>query len=159
MGRLLDKLTEFFHDEEWEYEVLENRSIVRMGFSGENGHWPCYAHAREAQQQLVVYAICPLRVPSPMRPTMAEFLTRANYGLVIGNFELDYEDGEVRYKTSVDIEDCEVSTELLRHIVYANVTTLDRYLPGIVAVLAGAQSPAEAVAVIDEAKEPDLSKS
>jgi hypothetical protein len=159
MGQLLDKLTEFFHDEEWEYQVLDSRSILRLGFSGENGHWPCYAQAREPQQQLVLYSICPLRVPSPVRPTMAEFLTRANYGLVVGNFEMDYEDGEVRYKTSVDVEDCEVSTELLRHIVYANVTTLDRYLPGIIAVLAGSQSPAEAVAAIDETKEPDLSKS
>jgi hypothetical protein len=159
MGRLLDRLTEFFRDEEWEYQVLENRSILRMGFSGENGHWPCYAQAREPQQQIVVYSISPLRVPPPLRATMAEFITRANYGLVVGNFEMDYEDGEVRYKTSLDVEDCEVTTELMRHIVYANVTSMDRYLPGIVAVLAGGTSPADAVNAIDEAKEPDLSKS
>jgi hypothetical protein len=130
-----------------------------MGFSGENGHWPCYAQARDAQQQIVVYSICPLRVSEEKRPTMAEFITRANYGLVIGNFEMDYEDGELRYKTSLDFEDAEVTTELLRHIVYANVTTLDRYLPGILAVLAGGQTPEAAVLAIDEAKEPDLSKS
>src|SRR5438045_1991670 len=112
MGRLLDRMTEFFRDEEWEYQVLENRSILRMGFSGENGHWPCYAQAREPQQQIVVYSISPLRVPPPLRATMAEFISRANYGLVVGNFEMDYEDGQVRYKTSLDVEDCEVTTEL-----------------------------------------------
>jgi hypothetical protein len=130
-----------------------------MGFSGENGHWPCYAQAREAQGQIVVYSICPLRVPPSQRPLMAEFITRANYGLVVGNFEMDYEDGEVRYKTSLDVEDSEATTELLRHIVYANVTALDRYLPGIIAVLAGSQSPEEAANAIDETKEPDLSRS
>lgn len=159
MGRLLEKLTEFFNDEEWEVQVLDARNLLRMGFSGENGHWPCYAQVREAQQQIVIYSICPLRVPAAMRPTVAEFLTRANYGLVIGNFEMDFEDGEVRYKTSLDVEDCELTTELLRHIVYANVTSMDRYLPGMITVLAGGQSPAEAVNTIDEAKEPDLSKS
>lgn len=30
----------------------------------------------------------------------AEFLTRANYGLVFGNFEMDMHDGEIRYKPS-----------------------------------------------------------
>ena len=90
---------------------------------------------------------------------MAEFLTRANYGLIVGNFELDFDDGEVRYKTSLDVEDAELLPALLAHIVYANVTNMDRYLPGIVAVLASSQTPAEAVAQIDASRTPDLTKS
>jgi hypothetical protein len=163
MENLLDKLIDFFDSEEWEYQVLENRSILRISFSGENGHWPCFAQAREPQQQIIVYSICPLRVPEAKRAQMAEFLTRANYGLVIGNFEMDFEDGEVRYKTSLDLEDVEDAAEvtqvLLRHVIYANVSSMDRYLPGMLTVLAGSATPAEAVAQIDEAKEPDLSKS
>jgi hypothetical protein len=156
---LLEQLIDFFQGEEWEYQLLDSRNILRLSFSGEAGHWPCYAQARESQQQIVVYSICPLRVPEERRAAMAEFLTRANYGLVVGNFELDYEDGEVRYKTSLDVEDCTATRELLRHIVYANVTAMDRYLPGILVVIAGSKSPADAVAEIDDAKEPDLSKS
>lgn len=159
MGLLLDKLIEFFAFEEWEYQVLESRAILRMSFSGENGQWICFAQAREAQQQVVIYSICPLRVPQKCRAAMAEFLTRANYGLVIGNFEMDYEDGELRYKTSLDVEEAEASHGLLRQIVYANVAAMDCYLPGILAILAGSRSPAEAVADIDDAKPPDLSKS
>lgn len=156
---LFDRLIDFFNEEQWDPQVLDNRNILRMGFSGENGHWPCYAQAREPEQQIVLYSICPLRVPENRRPAMAEFLTRANYGLVIGNFEMDYEDGEVRFKTSLDVEDAETTPALLRHIAYANVSSMDRYLPGILAVIACSRSPAEAVARIDEAKEPDLSKS
>ena len=50
MSILLDKLTNFFTDEEWDFQVLENRSLLRLGFSGEHGHWPIYAQARESQQ-------------------------------------------------------------------------------------------------------------
>ncbi len=119
-----------------------------------------------------MYSICPLRIPVDRRSAMAEFLIRANYGLVIGNFEMDYDDGEVRYKTSLDVEEMEdlagpmdtaedagPTFVLLRHIVYANVAAMDRYLPGILAVLAGSQTPAEAVERIDESREPDLSRS
>ena len=31
------------------------------------------------------------------RQDIAEYLTRANYGMVMGNFEMDYSDGEIRY--------------------------------------------------------------
>jgi hypothetical protein len=98
-------------------------------------------------------------VPAAKRPLVAEFLTRANYGLVIGNFEQDWDDGEVRYKTSLDVEDCELSAMLFAHIVFANVTAMDRYLPGLVAVIAGSQTPSEAVAAVEASREPDLSKS
>jgi hypothetical protein len=36
------------------------------------------------------------------RDKVAEFIVRANYGLVIGNFEMRYKDGSVRFKSSVD---------------------------------------------------------
>lgn len=159
MPSLLDTLEAFFIHEDWEYQRLERREVLRLGFTGDHGHWSCFAQAREDQRQVVFYSICPLRVPEAKRTAMAEFLTRANYGLIVGNFELDFDDGEVRYKTSLDVEDAELLPALLAHIVYANVTNMDRYLPGIVAVLASSQTPAEAVAQIDASRTPDLTKS
>src|SRR5262245_30076481 len=32
------------------------------------------------------------------RRDVAEFIARANYGIIIGNFEIDFEDGTVRFK-------------------------------------------------------------
>jgi hypothetical protein len=158
MPALLDIAEQFFHDEDWEYQRLEPRGILRMGFTGDSGNWLCFAQARDAQRQIAFYSICPLRVPEARRMHVAEFLARANYGLVIGNFEQDWDDGEVRYKTSLDVEDCELSGTLFSHIVYANVTTMDRYLPGLIAVIAGSQTPSDAVSAAESAGEPDLSK-
>ena len=159
MPSLLDIAEQFFIEDDWEYHRVDPRGILRMAFTGGNGNWLCFLQAREAQRQIAFYSICPLRVPEAKRSLVAEFLARANYGLVIGNFEQDWDDGEIRYKTSLDIEDCELSAALLSHIVYANVTSMDRYLPGLVAVIAGSQSPSEAVLAIEASREPDLSKS
>ena len=57
--------------------------------------------------------------------------------MIIGNLELDYSDGEIRYKTSVDIEDVEVVEPLIRHLIYANVLTMDKYFPGLMRVIYG----------------------
>lgn len=162
MLSLQSALNEFFQQEEWDFQFVENAGICRMNFGGDSGNWACLAQAREPQQQVVFYSICPLRVPEPKRLAMAEFLTRVNYGAVVGNFEMDLDDGEVRYKTSLDLEDVHepaVLPALLGHIVYANVAAMDRYLPGMMSVITGCKSAAEAAAQAEETSEPDLTKS
>ena len=52
----------------------------------------------------------PIRVAEEQRQIVAELLARINYGLNIGNFELDMTDGEIRYKTSIDVEGGELTS-------------------------------------------------
>jgi hypothetical protein len=80
---------------------------------------------------------------------IAEFLTRANSGIIIGNFELDFTDGEISYKTSIDVEGDRLSFALIQRLVYANVTMMDEYLPGILSVIYDNVSPADAIAKIE----------
>ena len=61
--------------------------------------WKFYAQVVDEQDLILLYSVCPLRVPAERRPEVSQFLTGANYGLAAGNFELDFEDGEIRYKT------------------------------------------------------------
>ena len=74
-----------------------------------------------------------------------KFLTRANYGMMIGNFEMDFTDGEIRYKTSIDVEGDKLSSALIKRLVYANVMMMDEYLPGIVSVTEGDMEPKDAI--------------
>ncbi len=69
--------------------------------------------------------------------------------MIIGNFELDFTDGEIRYKTSIDVEGDRLTSALIRQLVYANVTMMDEYLPGIKAVVEGELSPEDAIAKIE----------
>ena len=150
MGRIMDAMNSFFTTDDWRFSQIEGRDVLRMGFSGDNGQWTCYAQAREEQEQFIFYSSCPIKAQEDKRATMSEFLTRANFGLVIGNFEMDYSDGEIRYKTSLSVADGELLTQgLIKHAVYANVLTMDRYLPGIMAVMYGDVTPEQAIAKIE----------
>jgi hypothetical protein len=146
MGEILDTTIVFFQQDAWSFTQLEDQPILRLGFQGESGQWTCYAQAREEQAQFLFYSLCPVKAPEDKRMAVAEFLTRANYGMFIGNFELDYSDGEIRYRTSIDVEGSQLTPALVRPLVYANVLMMDRYLPGIMSVIYGNVSPAEAVA-------------
>ena len=146
---IFEALRAFFAEDKWSYTPIEEQSLLRIDFQGENGQWVCLAQAREAQEQFVFYSICPNNVPVDKRIAMAEFLTRANCGLVLGNFELDFDDGEIRYKTSIDVEDTHLDSALIKHLVYANVLMMDKYLPGIGAVIYADLSPVEAIRQIE----------
>ena len=132
----------FFKEDEWPYTQIEDHPMLRMNFKGDNGRWFCIAQAREEQQEFVFYSVCEVNAPENKRPVVAEFLTRANYGLYIGNFEMDYRDGEICFKTSIDVEGDRLTAALIKSLVYANVTLMDRYLPGIMSVIY-ADMPAE----------------
>jgi len=145
MGEIFDTVTRFFTDDEWYFLQMGSQPILQMSFQGKNGKWTCYAQSREDQFLFFFYSVCPVNVPDEKRELMAEFITRANYGLKIGNFEMDFSDGELRYKTSLDVENDRLTAALISNLVYANVWTMDRYLPGILSLLYSEVSAVEAV--------------
>ncbi len=147
---IMEVVVDFFTEKEWSFTRSEERSAVYASFHGADFSWDCYARIYEEAQRLVFYSIPQVTIPEDKRLPVAEYFTRANYGLPIGNFELDLDDGEVRYKTSIDVEEDRLTRALLNHIIYANIVTVDKYLPGLMAVVYGDVSPAEAVAQVEE---------
>ena len=141
MGRILDATKQFFTEDNWPIREDDDSPMLTTKFSGDNGEWYCHARAREEEEQFTFYSVCTGKCPVEKRPMMAEFLSRANWGLVVGNFELDVRDGEVRYKTSIDVEDCEITPTLIKRCVYPNVLTMDKYLPGIMSIIYADTTP------------------
>ncbi len=146
---IFDAMVRFFQADDWFFEELPGKPVLRLRVRGNNGAWTCYAQAREKEQQFVFYSVLDFNVPLNRRQAMAEFLTRANYGLVIGNFEMDFDDGEIRYKTSIDVSGDRLTPELIKPLVYTNLLVMDRYLPGIVKVAFANADPASAIAEIE----------
>ncbi|MDP8228935.1 MAG: YbjN domain-containing protein [Candidatus Electryoneaceae bacterium] len=150
-GSLFAKLIQFFDEDDWNYQTIEDKAVIAGNFQGKNGKWRFIARAKEEQKQFIIDSILSTNVPPEKLPEAAEYLTRANFGLTIGNFELDFSDGEVRYKSSIDVEGNEeiVNSMLLKHLVYVNLWTTDRYLAGLMKVVFGETSPEEAIIEVE----------
>lgn len=147
---MLNAVTEFLIQEDWPYEMAsEDPAILTMGFAGHSGQWNCFLQLRAVQEQVVFYSICPFEIPEGSRENLMEFVTRANFGLVIGNFELNLADGELRYKTSIDVEGEALTPKLVKSLIFANVFTMDRYLSGIQLLLQTDLSPEAAIRQVE----------
>ena len=149
MGHLYDTLVMFLQEDEWKFTRLEGEDTIVLTFNCANATYLCYAQARESQQQIVFYTLYPIRAPEEKRQQAAEFAARVNYGLVMGNLELDMHDGEVRYKTSADVNSTPFTLPLLRSLMQINLSTADRYYPGFASLLYGGVTPADAVASVE----------
>lgn len=142
---IFEVMSDFFKAHDWQFEQIENEPTLRLIFQGDNGRWDCYARAKETEQQFLFYSICPVTVPESQRLAIAELIARVNYGMIIGNFELDFIEGEIRYKTSIDVEDDQLSFALIKSLVYTNVIMMDRYLPAIISVISDNLLPEAAI--------------
>ncbi len=100
--------------------------------------WRVHVWIRVAEHQVLVHSVYPALVPEDRRAAVGRFLHRANFGAILGNFELDLDDGEVRYRTSIEVGDLHPSPGLLRPLFVANIGTCHRYFPGLAAVIGGA---------------------
>ena len=89
------------------------------------------------RDQAAVYVIRDGNVPPERREAVALLLTRANYGIYLGNFEMDLDDGEIRFKASVDFGGLPPGPELLEPLVPAALKAMEHFLPAIEAVEAG----------------------
>lgn len=146
--RLLRAAVGLFEELQWKYEAVPDKPIVRASIVGRNGPFTLFAQARSSPdaEQLLFYGVAKTNVPPALRSAAAEFLTRANYGMVVGNFELDFSDGEVRYKTYVEAapDSGPVSHVQLKSALFHNVRMLDKYLPGLRKLLDEGVSPLDA---------------
>jgi Zn ribbon nucleic-acid-binding protein len=133
----LEGLKQAFIANGWPFSEVVGAHVLVSDLSGPVGMWKFYAQVVEEQQLLLLYSICPLRVPEERRPEISHFLTRVNYGLSAATFELDFDDGEVRCKTVVNLEPGELDATALKRSVRANGLAMETYLPAIESVIAG----------------------
>jgi hypothetical protein len=133
----------------------DDRQIVHFGAGSRNGTFTVVLHVLQDRAVVLCHAIAGFRVPEANRTAMAEFITRANYGIMLGNLEMDFSDGEVRYKTSIDLQDGVLTTKMVEVLCAASVTTIDRYLPGMLAVLGGETPPKQAVDEVEHGSRSD----
>lgn len=147
---LHDKMLEFLSEEGFNYERHDDDLAVRIDHQGTSVEWGCVAQVWEDQRVFAFYSVSPLR-PSPtnLGPT-SEFVHRANIGILAGNFELDLDDGEVRFKTVVGFgPNGEWSDELARVVVYTNLAAMNHYVVGLLSVITGASDPQSSLAEIE----------
>jgi hypothetical protein len=146
---LMEQVKAALTEMNWKYGEDPERPALLMGSSGRHGFYFCVLQLHPEQPLVLFYTHVQSRVPEEKRAAAAELLARLNYGMWLGNFEMDCSDGEIRYKTSLHLADGELTTEMLGTMIRANLSTIDRYLPAIMSVLWNDVAAEDAVGLVE----------
>ncbi len=145
---ILTTVEAYLVDNEWHFEKLDEMDVIQCGVKGENASFRLLFIAKEEKDLFILYVISPNNIPENRRKDIAEYLTRINYGLGVGNFEMDMDDGEVRYKIGIDIEGSYLSHVMIDNFISGSIMAMDKYYPGMMSISFAGISPKEAIETI-----------
>jgi len=156
-GRVYATVVGYFQRAGWHYDEVGDRITVVSSFKGRERTWSCIAQAVESQKLALFYSVIVDAVPLERRAEATVLVTRANYGMLDGAFELDLDGGELRFRTSVSFGSLDddaftgggLAESLFGGSVISNVLTADRYFEAIVDVAEGRSDGTSAVALAE----------
>lgn len=129
----------FLKSDDWHFSFDDKEGRFKFGLATRSKIKHLNYHILVYDDGYTVYTISPVGADhddKEMMQNMAEFVCRANYGLRNGNFEMDFNDGEVRYKTFVDCDGGAVPTnEIVKGSIYVSISMFRRYGDGILDVI------------------------
>jgi len=147
MNSAIAAVIEFFKTQSWDYKEDGQRPVVYTAANAENGPLRCFVSAGNDNEHLVFISFFPALAPPKKRRACAEVITRINYDLLQGCFEMDFEDGEIRFRTSIAVLDSDmpIPAKQIEQLVFTNLATMDRYMAPIMRVLYNNERPDEAL--------------
>ncbi len=112
------------------------------------------AQVLEDAERFVFHFIFPGYVPPDRRAKVAEFVTRANWGLIEGNFELNMDTGALRYKVGIDFTYAGLPEPLVRNAMLSGMNNIELFAEALQSVIDGSAEPAAAVAGVSREPRP-----
>lgn len=101
---------------------------------------------------LILHSIIPLKAGEEERQKVGEFLLRANYGLKIGCFDFDFDDGEIAYRVAIycGVDEFAPPThEQIDAALSIGLMMIEKYGDAIVKVMFGLAEPEDAIAAAE----------
>lgn len=117
------------------WPVQEWNGTFKFDVDSKNGTWKLFCKPLDEENRFCCYSLCPVNAPKERIPWMAQVLTRLNYGLKVGNFEMDWTSGEIHFKTYVDFCGGEDPVPAVGQCIYANMVSFDAYFQTLMQAL------------------------
>lgn len=118
---------------------------VTLSLTGNHAEYRYQLRVSHGGEFLQITVHYPFRIRSEkFRASVAELVARANYAMLLGKFELDLSDGEIRYHLSHLIEG-DLSVETVERLFFTALLTMERYFPAVMQHLHAGYTPEDSV--------------
>ncbi len=112
-----------------EIDILNDGRTLRSVFEGNQGRFWIYAKIPADLDILLCYSRCPFDAPTDILQLASELISHINFGLRVGNFEINMNSGEIRFKSSLDFRRVNLSDSLILNVLLPCAYAMDQFLP------------------------------
>lgn len=128
------------------FSTNTERKAVMFSMCREAAVFNCILQITHDDEVFQIHIDYPVQAKDPkVRQLAAEFVARANHRMVIGNFDLDMSDGELRFHIGHIIGAHGLDDETIGGLVATALGTADRYFPAFMRMMYGGHTPEDAV--------------
>lgn len=153
-GALFQKIENWLEENNWSYESRRKAGIIEMNMGLTCELRRCQVIVWMKDGKCTVMGRVPVKVEKGARERVAEYFFRVNYGLYSGHFDLNYSDGELRYKTYLaESADEEIQKDNIGDALVCPAMMFDIYGPGLLEVWRKEKTPAEVMEEIYKIRE------
>ncbi len=139
-------LHKFFKKDDWRYDFDEADCLFKCGVSIENAVGNVRVFINVTDGHVACVFVLPQSAPESSRSAVAELACRINYKLAFGQFDIDFDDGEVRFRYVMPSEELtDDPMEKARRLLYLPHAIVLRYGAAFVKVMLGARTPEAAI--------------
>ena len=146
---IVDFLEQYFDDKDWPYnyyqpKIRDSQKSHYLSLRMRDKQLDCgyLFRVQEKNKLLAVYGILPFLIPDSHQSAAMLLITQINYDMMIGNLEMDVDDGEIRYKNAIDIEAVGLDDDILEHLLQS-IIAMTTVAHEIFSDLVNNQDPAE----------------
>jgi len=146
---IVDCLKQYFNDKQWHYthyrpKTNDSQKSHHLSLRMRHKQINCgyLFRVQEKNKLLAIYGILPFLIPETHQSAAILLITQINYDMLIGNLEMDVNDGEIRYKNAIDVEAVGIDNEIIDHLLQ-NVVAMTTVANELFGNLINNQDPAE----------------
>ena len=142
-------LRQYLEKSEWNASEMEGQYAFTASVDDPLCPRDYFFQIKVELEQFLFYIAPNLMLLPDMLPAVTEYIARANYGMRIGNFDLNYDAGKVNFRSSLNFKGVPLDDQLIDNVISPALMAYDEFFPGLVSVFAGVETPARAVHAIE----------
>lgn len=139
---LFDAVCEYMNEQKWRYEHNPEKTMIRSAVKVQCKLQTLRLLIAFGETEFAVFAIPGLSADANTTGPVMEYITKINLSMRNGNFLLNPENGEIRYRTYVNARGLDfLPKEIIAEAMLVPAMMFDRYGDGLATLLMGYSDP------------------
>lgn len=147
-GSLVNVVRGYLDEMEYKYLVVDaERTALKI--TETHGTYEVRITVDEQSRRVICHSLFGPRMPENRLVEILEAVARANDGLIIGNFELNFETSALCFKASFDADGVAFFPAMMHNMLVASMCVCEGYHDALMSVAFGGAKPAIAIAAVE----------